>query len=245
MATGKTNSRWIRFICDEFDLSGDSRSIGSMGASYMEDDATGFSDGVHNFTLGTPTAVLDSYQAVFAADIAGDANRSFDVLKAPEDRIISVPWGIKAAPTEGDIAYLHYASQASFTHDGAGPILITANLPRGTDNLTLAQPWGYVLAAGSSISATTNYTAVDNGAGTTNGLIAFLHVTATASGSWTLKVQHASSPPTYADLITFSSDGSAITSEVGTSTGTVNQYIRFQATRSTGTTTFWCVAARQ
>ena len=242
MATGKTNSRWMRFICDEFDLSGQSREIGTMGVSHDEAEAHGFSDGVKNYTLGHGTAVLDGYQAVFATD--GSA-MSFDVLSVPEDRIISVPIGIRAAPAVGDPAYLHYANQASFTHDGSGPILVQANLPRGTSYTDLAQPWGVVLAAGTSISATTNYGQVDNGAATSNGLKVFLHVTATSSGNWTLKVQHASSPPTWADLITFSSDGSVITAEVGESSGTVNQYLRFQATRTAGTTTFWVTAARQ
>ncbi len=242
MATGKTNSRWMRFICDEFDLSGDSRTIGTMGITYAEDDVTGQSNGVHNFTLGIPTAALSGYQSVFATD--GSA-RSYDALAAVETRIVSVPIGIKAAPAVGDPAFLHYADQSSFTHDGAGPVLITANLPRGTDYIDLERVWGVTLAAGTSISATTNYSSVDNGASTTNGLKAFLHVTTTSSGNWSLVIQDSANDSVWADLITFSSDGSAITAEVGEASGTVDRYLRFQATRTAGTTAFWVTAARQ
>jgi len=242
MATGKTNARWMRFICDEFNLSGDSRELGEFGVSYEETDVTGLSDGVMNFTLGHPTRVLDGYQAAFATD---GTTRSFDVLKAPETRIISVPIGIRAEPAVGDPAFLHYANQASFTHDGDGPVLVTANMPSGVTYTDLERPWGVVLAAGASLDATTDGTSVDNGASSSNGLTAFLHVTATSSGDWVLKVQHSADDSSWADLITFSADGSAITAEVGQASGTVNQYLRFQATRTDGTTTFWVTAARQ
>lgn len=244
MATGKTNARWARFICDEFDLSGDTREIGEIGATYDEIDVTGLSDGVTNFTLGHPTIVMDGYAAVFAADSVG-ANRSFDVLSVPESRIISVPMGIRAAPAVSDPAFLHYAEQASFTHDGDGPILISASFPRGVAYTDLARPWGVVLAAGASIAVTTNGASVNNGAASTNGLTAFLHVTATAAGNWALKIQHSADDAIWVDLITFTADGSAVTAEVGQAAGTVNQYLRFQATRTGGTTTFWVTAARQ
>lgn len=242
MATGKTNARWMRVLVDEFNMSGDTREIGEVGVEYTEDDATALSDGVMNYTFGHPTAVMDGYTALFRADGSG---QSFDVLQTPEERVISVAIGIRSEPEVGDPAFMHVANQASFRIDGSGPILASANMPRGISNIGMERLWGHVLAAGSSIGATTSYDSVDNGASTDNGLTAFLHVTATSSGDWVLKVQHSADDSTWADLITFSADGSAITSEVGEASGTVNRYLRFQATRTSGTTTFWVTAVRQ
>jgi hypothetical protein len=93
-----------------------------------------------------------------------------------------------------------------------------------------------------ALSADTNNatnTAVDNGASTTNGGVAQIHVTANSrSTSSTFKVQHSSDNSTWADLATFTVvTTTATTSErIAVAAGTtVNRYLRSTLTAATGT----------
>lgn len=92
-------------------------------------------------------------------------------------------------------------------------------------------------------TATGNATSVDNGASTTNGGQAVLHVTAnTMNNNTVFKVQHSADNSTWADLATFSTVATTVTTservEVASAT-TVNRYIRASWTASgTGSITF-------
>lgn len=81
----------------------------------------------------------------------------------------------------------------------------------------LLHPHGQEPASGSG-------TSVDNSAASDNGGRANLHVT-TATGRWTVKIEHSTDNSTWADLVTFSSinAGASFTKEVS---GTVNRYLR-------------------
>ncbi|MFQ5433844.1 MAG: hypothetical protein ACE5FD_03120 [Anaerolineae bacterium] len=241
MATGKTNARWMRLIIDEFDLSGFSRTVGSFGSTFDEADVVAMSDGWHNVTLGHPTAVFDGYQAIFATD---GTNDSHDALANVESRIISLPIGIKAVPAVGDPVFMTQAEQISYLPQGSDGVLVDVAMSKDTNNVGAGTVWGVLLAAGASLSSTTNGTSVDNGASSADGAVAYLHITATSSGNWAIKVQDSPDDAVWSDLITFSADGSTITSEAGTVSGTVDRYLRFQATRTAGTTTFWVSCLR-
>lgn len=89
---------------------------------------------------------------------------------------------------------------------------------------------------------------VDNGAATSNGLSAYLHVTAASGTAPTLvvKVQHSADNSTWLDLATFASANAAGTYERVAVSGTVNRYIRASYTIG-GTSpsfTFHMAAAR-
>lgn len=110
---------------------------------------------------------------------------------------------------------------------------------------------GVVLAPLSTVSATGNGTAVDNGASTTNGGVAVIHVPAnTRNGTITVKVQHSADNVTYADLATFATVSSTTkTSErLSVASGTtVNRYLRVSYTvaGSTGSATIAVAFARR
>lgn len=109
---------------------------------------------------------------------------------------------------------------------------------------------GLILAAATSVSTatTTNGTAVDNTASSATGAVAVLHVTANANaGATTFKVQHSVDNSVWVDLITFTSVSASTTSfQRGTATGTVNRYLRAQATTAgAGTITYTIAAARR
>lgn len=101
----------------------------------------------------------------------------------------------------------------------------------------------------SAKTATATGTQVDNGASTTNGLAAYLHVTAASGTTPTLvvKVQHSADASTWADLVTFTTMDAAHDYERATATGTINRYLRADWTVA-GTNpsfTFHLSAARQ
>lgn len=90
---------------------------------------------------------------------------------------------------------------------------------------------------------------VDNGAATSGGLLANLHVTANSrDNDATFKVQHSSDGNTWVDLVTFTTvSASTTTGESITSTGTVNRYLRGSHTLagSSGSVTYHISAARR
>ena len=106
------------------------------------------------------------------------------------------------------------------------------------------------LAALAAITTTTTGTSVDNAASSANGGFATLHVTAnTMNGATVCKVQHSSDNSTWADLQTFATVATTITTaerlKVANGT-TVNRYLRAVATAAgAGSFTYHINFARQ
>lgn len=244
MATGKTNARFYRFLSGSIDISGDSRQIGEFGKTVQTAPAEGWSDGVQYFTLGHSEHVLTGYQAVF--NNTANTGSHTRLSSTPATQVISLPIGIRAAPAIGDPAFLATFDQVSYTVDGTDAILVNAEFVRETTtDIDHEAPWGVVLYPDTSLTATINAASVDNGASSASGALAHIHVTASDGGTWAFKVQDSSNDSDWSDLITFSADGTTATAERGDVAGTVDQYLRFQATRTSGTCTAWCTLARQ
>ena len=108
-----------------------------------------------------------------------------------------------------------------------------------------------LLHALTSESASTTSTSVDNGASTSDGGVAHLHlVSSTRNGSVVVKIQHSADDVTFADLVTFASLSSSTTGServVVASGTTVNRYLRATSTLggSTGSTTYAVAFARR
>jgi len=100
---------------------------------------------------------------------------------------------------------------------------------------------GVSLADLSAVTATANGTTVDNAVATTNGSVAQIHVTAVSGTSPTMTaiVQHSTNGSTWATLATFTAI-TGTTSEVITTTGTVNRYVRAQYTVGGTTPSITC-----
>jgi hypothetical protein len=241
MATGKTHARWMRLILDGTNLSGDSRQIGSFGMEYATAEAQGWADGVVHYTLGHPSHIFSGYQAVFNNTASTGSHTE---LSAVEKYFLTLFVGIRAAPAVGDPTFSSDMEQMNYKIDGTDSVLINVDMIKGVSNITNAAAFGRALAIGTSLSATTNGDSIDNGASSANGATGFLHVTATSSGNWTLKVQDSPDDGAWSDLFTFDIDGSAVTADTKSASGTVDRYLRFQATRTAGTTSFWCAVIR-
>lgn len=108
---------------------------------------------------------------------------------------------------------------------------------------------GSALAANTVVATSGNGTSVDNGAATSNGILANVHVTSNdRDGSASFAVQHSADDSVWADLVTFTSFSASTTGgESITSTGTVNRYLRAAHTLggSSGSITYTLSAARR
>jgi len=72
-----------------------------------------------------------------------------------------------------------------------------------------------------------------------------LHITATSSGNFAFTIEHSTNGSAWATLGTFTTTGGSVTSEYKSGAGTVNQYLRFVATRTAGTVSVACAIARK
>lgn len=86
--------------------------------------------------------------------------------------------------------------------------------------------WGELLTAGiRNDTAATSGSSWDGTSGTSNGLQAYIHVTAFTGTSVTAKIQHSTDNSTWSDLVSFTA-ATAIGAERVTVAGTVNRYLR-------------------
>jgi hypothetical protein len=242
MATGKTNMRWARLLVDGVNLSGDTRQVGSIGTVYDQQDISGYADGVHNFTLGHPTLMLDGYQAV-ANDATGG---SHDELSALEEYVTSFFIGIRAAPTVGDPAILGSFEQVSYTVDGTDAALINAEFGKSNTDHDHEKAFGVTLEAGTLRTAVFDGASVDNGASTATGGLGHLHVTNVDPTGLVVSIQDSNNDSDWVDLIVFAADGSTLLGERGDVAGTVEQYTRVEVVGAVDTDyVIWVTFARQ
>ena len=155
-------------------------------------------------------------------------------------------FGGGAEPDFGDPAYLLGSIQVSAPAglDGQAHVLTADFLPNGR---TSVNPFGVVLHPETNINATTLGDSVDNGAATSGGWHANLHITATSSGDYEFRIEQSATGAFSGEettLATFTLDGSAIGSEELSGSGSVAQHVRFVATKTAGSCTPVCVFAR-
>lgn len=234
--------RHMRIYVGGFNLSGDARTFSSADLTHDRADMTGWSNGVRNFLANYRNIGIEGFQALLNDTATTGA---FQVLKDTPSTRVSMLFGSGTVPAIDDPAYfLGAASMEDTAGFDGGAATIGASFVPDANQTIISFPWGEVLHPETSLSATTDGASVDNGASSANGGHANLHITATASGNFANKVQDSPDDSAWADLITFSADGSTVTSEQGSASGTVDRYTRFQATRTGGSETPVCVFAR-
>lgn len=84
-------------------------------------------------------------------------------------------------------------------------------------------------------TTTENGSSVDNGAGTSNGGVGHLHVTAFSGTSATVKIQDSANDSAFSDLVTFASVTGVGAQRIPV-TGTVDRYLRYAITADNFTT---------
>ncbi len=249
MAAGKNKlQRFMRLYCGGYDLSGDARVLSSLDNKFAWVDLTGWSDAIRaGLADGQRQVGVRGFQALLNDAAAG----AFTALKnADNTQIVSVALGSGTEPAVSDPAYLLASAQISDNAgwDGRAAAINADFVPDAAQaNANAVRPWGKVLLPLTALAATTNGTAINNGAASTAGAHAQLHVLATAAGNFAFTLEHSTTGAfagEEATLMTFTANGSAITAERQVAAGTVNQYVRFRAVRTGGTCSVVCTFAR-
>jgi hypothetical protein len=237
-----------RFYVGGYDLSGDARTFSSLDNSYGEVDFTGWNETVINFLAdGRQVVGIRGFQALMN-DASGG---SYDQLGSASNSLnTSMCFGGGGEPAAGDPAYLLPAVQISDTAglEGAAGILQADFLPEaGTTDADIGNPMGVVLRGPTSLSATLTASSAnshDYGGSTASGWHAIIHVIASSSGNFAFKIRDSADDSAWADLGSFTVDGSAVTSEYISGSGDVDRYVAFDANRTGGTCTVIVTFAR-
>jgi hypothetical protein len=225
-----------------------------MGLTAEDFDATVWGDDSRQYMLGYVNVMLSDVNVLWdnTEAAAGPVDPgSFVTMGSGEaEHIVSVFMGIRAAPSIGVPVFMAGLKQMEFTQGAAlGDLLASSVQMRGSslydENIHC---WGAALAVGADLSVTTSNGSVDNGASTTGGWAAQLHLAQTTvavgSGDYELRVEHSANDSTWSTLATFTLDGSASGAERLDGTGTVNRYVRFACTKTAGTVRPWVSFAR-
>lgn len=216
--------KWARIMVGGYGLTTDTTNIAFDGPTYAEVEASGYSED-ESFVLGqgTSSITLDGMLSVNAAA----------ALDTPsEDEIVSVALGNKALPAVGDPTWCLAGCQPNYTAGSDKAALQTVNVTyrpkKGGDHIIEIGK----LLMDSTITANTDGASVDNAASSSNGGAGYAHVTGLSAGDTiaTLKIQDSADDAIWADLITFTLDGSALAAERLTVSGTVDRYVRAIAT---------------
>lgn len=211
-----------------YDISGKSNQF-DFGVEFGELDATCFGEGSDNSMPGMPkgTCAITTF-------LDPATNDSHAALKTPgsyTDRSLMILLGANAAPAIGDCALCMLCKQFTYSP--------TIQVKSGVlANVTFASvgeqvDFGARVLANTTITNTTNFASVNNGASSANGGAAYLEVLVpTTTDTYVVKVQDSVNDSVWVDLGTFTANGSARTSERIEFSGTVDQYTRAVATRT-------------
>jgi hypothetical protein len=239
-----THSRYTRVLFGGSNLSGDARSLSSIGTSYDRVDATGWTDaGLKEYLMGMGDNMFGPFQAMLnaaVADVGPVRPGVHTALSALGDPLATAVIGMGENPTIGAPAFSTETSQTSYTATAANAdvVLVNGDFTTKAGAGTIGG-WGQVLAVGTSYSSSQNLGSLDGAAATSNGFIAFLHIEqsvgAMAANEWEVKIQDSANDSTFADIGAFTLDGSAAGAERISATGTVRRYVRAVLTKTDGT----------
>lgn len=229
---GAVSSHRARILAGRYNLSQYVRRLSPAGAQDCLPSTT-LTDDHHTYQLGLKSGVMALEGFYRRNDVTGTLEDVFAGL--PQTGIIVT--GFPEGFTAGNRAYLLLASDRSYTADTVINDLIKTSIQMSSQKGAL-EP-GLSLHDLIAETGTGNGPTVDRLAGTTNGGVANLHVTAIAGAapSVTIKIQHSTNGSTWADLDTFT----VITGlteerrEIAPGT-TVNRFVRYVVTFG-GTTT--------
>lgn len=232
--------RWTRIYVGPYNVSGDARTLSGAMFNKESIDMLGWSDQVMKVVAGRTETGISGFQA-FANDAAAGA---FSLLKDSGDLSpVGILFGGLAEPANGDPAYL-MSSQIQvgslLTFENGAAVINADFMHYPEDNDLTDNPFGFVVHGETSIAVTTNTPSIDMGAlgfPKSKGAHAILLVVASDGGTWNFKIQDSPDDSAWADLITFTADGSIVEAEYATASGSVDRYIKGVFTRTSGTVT--------
>ena len=234
---------WLRVYADEFALSCDARQVGTFKNAWDSVDMTGWCNPIRNSTFGWHTIGVDGFTALMNDATTG----AYTALVNRGASIVSFLFGGGAEPEIGDPAYMLGGIQLGDLTGWDGQAAIVNATFEPSTSYVDAKPWGVILSDATSRTATVSLSSVDNGAATTAGWSANLHIVASSGGTWALIIEQSATGAFAGEettLVTFAADGSAITSERQIGTASAAQHLRANLTRTSGTMTAIITFAR-
>lgn len=225
----KTTGLGDRLYIDGYDLSGDIGSIETISCAQTTLETTGIDKSAMERIGG-----LRDGQMEFKSFFNPTAGRSHDRLSNLPTTDVVVTYG--RGTTLGDPCCSLVAKEVTYDGERADDGAFTFNVSVQSNGYGL--DWGVQMTPGIRTESTaTNGTSVDFGTGSTAfGLQAFVHVTALASGSPTIKIQESSDNgvgDAFADVTggTFGVVAANTAARIETSrTQTVERYLRVVTT---------------
>jgi hypothetical protein len=220
----------VQVLVNGYELTGDSQRV-MMNDLRDVYDVTAFGDDVHNVIPGLRASSIAHEGYMNAA-----AARSHPVMKGVDvDSVISVLLGQNAAPLVGDPAYSLVSLQGRY----ATMPEVNRHIPfmaLFANKGSSSGLWGVTLAPPTSFTNTTNGTAVDNGAASSNGGVGALHVLqAAASDTYSITIEGSTTGAFGGEqttLLTFTLNGAALNSQRLPIAGTIPRYTRWRAVRT-------------
>lgn len=238
--------RYVRLYVDGYDLSGDSRTFASLDNQMAEVDMTGWDDKIYKFLPNyRPTLGLRGYRAFMNDTAASGAHTLFTTPGSAAMQFI-MAFGGNAEPAVNDPGYGLSAVQLGDNHsfDAEAAVLDVDLIPMAGEGSGDEKAYGIMSMPKTILTSSTDGTSHDGGAQSTNGWMALLQVFSTG-GVWTIEMEDSVNDGTFVNLGTFLSDGSAITGELLEGTGTVDQYTRLAASKTSGDLTVACLFIRK
>tara|TARA_Y100000593_G_scaffold41217_1_gene79128 strand:+ start:2607 stop:3335 length:729 start_codon:yes stop_codon:yes gene_type:complete len=218
-----------RLYVEGYDLSGDANSLDGAGYSQTLLDTTALNTEAMSRTTGLVEGTI-SFNGFFN----NATGQSHPVLssnsgKLPaDDQIVLIPLGADV----GDPFAGLVSKEGEYNVSRGSGSVITLTATYASEGI--GTEFGDMLTAHEDThSSAGSGTVLDGGASSSNGASGYCQIFSLASGTVTVKIQHAtSSGGTYSDLISFTATGTGAVpmAERGTASGTVNRYVKVTTT---------------
>jgi len=235
-------------------MSGYARTVGELGWGFdpnevitLTDAAKGALPGQCNISVGDINAVLETNTGTTAMH---------DIFKNGGDAVrdVMIPIGIRAAPAQGDPVFCAQVSQKSYMANDPGEGIATVTMGLGnqdirndsTGNFMYSLPWG-VMVAEKMTSTAANTGTYDYDFGDTGAAYGgyMMYQLFTSSTGVTLSIED-STGGAWSSLVSSGVINASTTPvaavEVLGSTGTVDEYLRWQIDMGAATTATFAIA---
>jgi len=236
MTLTRTTQRWARVYINGYDMSGYSRSLGTLDWTFDEANLTALSDAAKGYLPYlcemTPTMLNGNFDNTATSGLHVIAN------SPGVSRVVSIPFGMNAEPAQGDYVYCGRYQQAGYQANEDGGA-VTVSIPwagwDAANQIGYETPWGRMLKAKGNVTAANTAIGNDDLAATLLGGYMVYHVFS-GDGTATIKVQKSTTTNldgSFSDLsgaTTGSIDCSSPTSGIIalSKTATIGQYLRWQ-----------------
>ena len=192
----RTHSKHTRLYADGVDISGYSRSVGTLGWVFDAEPDAAFTDQVKNILIGKCDIQAGAISAFMDNDPAGLHALAGTGTNDHGTRNVMIAIGANAAPVQGDNVFAWKFEQTSYqVEQGGGFVAVTIPLGGASSQgvLNYKKPWGKLLHAKGTETAVNSAVGIDDYGATPPSLggIFIYHCHSSIGGNITLKAQEA------------------------------------------------------